>query len=60
MDGIRPVRAEYMRFYYDGLQLRKVVNVPQREYMESTANIVARDGAVAAAVAAAFYAAMWG
>lgn len=59
-DGIRPVHAEYMRFYYNGLQLRKVVNVPQREYMVSTAEIVAHDGAVAAAVAAAFYAALWG
>jgi hypothetical protein len=60
MSGIRPVRAKYMRFYYDGLVLAKVVNVPQREYMESTAEIVAHDGSLAAATAAAFYAALWG
>jgi hypothetical protein len=60
MDGIRPVRFEYMHFFYDGEQYRKVVNVPQREYVESTANIVARDEGVAAGVAGAFYAALWG
>ena len=60
LDGIRPAHFQYMRYYYGGLRLSKVVNVPQREYMESTANIVAADGAVASAVAAAFYTALWG
>lgn len=60
MDGIRPVRAPRMVFYYSGLYRARVVNVPQREYMVSTAEIVARDGAVATKVAGAFYAAMWG
>jgi hypothetical protein len=51
-----------MVFFYDppGWYHAQHVKVPQREYMLSTAEIVARDGAVAAAVAAAFYAALWG
>ena len=60
LDGIRPVRAKYMRFYYDGLQLRKVVNVPQREYMLSTVMILVGDGQLHDVAAAAFYAALWG
>lgn len=58
--GIRPVHAPYMVFEYGGWKRMRVVNVPQREYMLSTAEIVARDDAVAQKAAAAFYAAMWG
>lgn len=58
--GIRPVHAPYMVFEYDGWKHMKVVNVPQREYMLSTAEIVARDDAVATKAAGAFYAYLWG
>ena len=49
-----------MTFLYGDMYHAQHVSVPPREYMESTANIVAADGAVASAVAAAFYAALWG
>lgn len=60
LSGIRPSHMPYMKFVYGDLYRAKVVNVPQREYMVSTAEIVAHDGAVAQKAAEAFYAAMWG
>lgn len=58
--NIRPTRFQYMHFFYDGERFEKRVDVPQREYMLSTAEIVARDDAVAQKAAAAFYAYLWG
>ena len=58
--GIRPVHAKYMRYYYDGLHLSKVVNVPERSYMRTTADRMSADGSLSTPAAAAFYAAMWG
>lgn len=51
-----------MVFFYDppGWYHAQHVSVPAREYMLSTAVIVAADPAVADKAAAAFYAAMWG
>lgn len=60
LDGIRPVRAKYMRFTYGGPRKAKVVNVPERSYMRSTVTIMVADGALTGAAARAFYAAMWG
>lgn len=60
LSGIRPVRAKYMHFWYDGERFEKIVNVPERSYMRSTAEIMAADGSLTDAAAAAFYAAMWG
>ena len=58
----RPGNRRGMVFFYDppGWYHAQHVKVPPREYMVSTAKIVASDGSVAAGVAAAFYAAMWG
>lgn len=58
----RPGNRRGMVFFYDppGWYHAQHVTVPAREYMLSTAKIVARDGAVAAKAAGAFYAAMWG
>lgn len=60
LSNIRPVRFQYMHFFYDGERYEKRVDVPQREYMLSTAEIVARDPAVAEKAAGAFYAYLWG
>jgi hypothetical protein len=60
MSGIRPVRAEYMRYYYNGLRLSKIVNVPERSYMRTTADRMSADGSLSGPAAAAFYASMWG
>ena len=60
LDGIRPVRAKYMRYYYDGLKLSKVVDVPPRSYMRSTVDLMVADGSLTRDAAAAFYVAMWG
>lgn len=60
MAGIRPVRTPFMVYEYDGLHFSKVVNVPERSYMRSTAELMAGDGRLADAAAEAFYRAMWG
>ena len=60
MRGIRPVRAPRMVFVYGDLYRARVVNVPERSYMASTARLMAADGSLAQAAADAFYAAMWG
>lgn len=50
-----------MRFQYGSDFYRaRVVRVPEREYMLSSAEIVAHDGSAATEAAGAFYAAMWG
>ena len=59
-DGIRPVRAKYMVYEYDGLHFSTVVNVPERSYMRSTVDLMVADGSLTRAAAEAFYAAMWG
>lgn len=58
--GIDVKRAKYMRFYYDGLRLKKHVPAHERSYMRSTVDRMAADGALTNAAARAFYAAMWG
>jgi hypothetical protein len=60
MDGIRPVRAPYMRFTYGDRYRAKVVNVPDRSYMRTTTDLMVADGSLTRAAAGAFYAAMWG
>lgn len=56
----RPGNRRGMVFLYGDWYHAQHVTVPAREYMLSTAEIVARDGAVATRAAGAFYRAMWG
>ena len=56
----KPGNHRGMVFLYGDWYNAQRVTVPAREYMLSTAEIVARDGAVAQGVADVFYAAIWG
>jgi hypothetical protein len=60
LDGIRPMRAKYMRFFYDGLRFEQVVNVPERSYIRSTVELMVADGSLTRVAAEAFYAYLWG